>query len=112
MERKPEGLQSLLTRLQEAERPEPALMRNFADFLRGRLHADARRLKLAEQEAPWHHRQIEALRIGQEDLHDELEDLTTGEVELSVFAAHLRLHQRKEAEFLTGLYYEDIGEGD
>jgi len=107
------GLFGLLDEIERAHAPElPGLVQELTHYLRGNAAQSRRLLDEAERDAPRLHRRIDALRREHENLEDELNDLTTGEVPLSVFAAHLKLLDRRESEVVNAARWEDIGVGD
>ncbi len=107
------GVTALLERIESARARElPGLVQQLTAFVRGNQRSSRRLLDEAEREAPHFQRRIEALRQAHDDLEDDLDRLDTGEVELSVLAAHLKYLEDRDAALLADVRYDDIGVGD
>lgn len=107
------GLFGLLRHIESTHAPRlPGLVQEVVRFVRGHSAESRRRLDEALRDAPRFQRRIEELSQEHDELEDELERLTTGEVELSVFAAHLRLLEERKSEVVNAATWDDIGVGD
>ena len=103
----------LLERIEKAHAPQmPGLVSELTRYVRGHSAHHRAQLEEAAHLAPRYQRRFDALREERDHLEDDLDALTTGEVELSVLAEHLKLLEKRESSLICDVRFQDIGVGD